>query len=65
MMLFAGDLVICEHRGSSRAEVNLQLNRRRETFESHVRPTTSKHMKIRAQAMHAQENTKLFIFSKT
>ena len=32
MMLFADDLVICEH---SRAEVELQLERWRETFESH------------------------------
>ena len=32
VMLFADDLVICEH---SRAEVELQLERWRETFESH------------------------------
>ena len=32
MMLFADDLVICEN---SRAEVELQLERWRETFESH------------------------------
>ena len=32
VMLFADDLVICEH---SRAEVGLQLQRWRETFESH------------------------------
>ena len=32
VMLFAGDLVMCEH---SEAEVELQLERWRETFESH------------------------------
>ena len=32
VVLFADDLVICEH---SRAEVELQLQRWRETFESH------------------------------
>ena len=32
VMLFADDLVICEH---SRAEVEIQLERWRETFESH------------------------------
>ena len=55
VMLFADDLVICEH---SRAEVELQLERWRETFESHgLRVSRGKQ-----STCHAQKKTKLSTF---
>ena len=57
MVMFADDLVICEH---SRAEVFLQPERWRETFESHG-------LRIREEnqsTCHAQKETKLSTFTK-
>ncbi len=60
VMLFAGDLIICEH---SRAEVELQLERWRETFESHglrVSKGKTEYMPCpeRDQTIYIQEKSK-------
>ena len=54
-MLFADDLVICEH---SRAEVELQLERWRETFESHGLRVSRR----KTEYMPCPEKTKLSTF---
>ena len=57
VMLFADDLVICEH---SSEEVELQLERWRETFESHgLRVSRGKQ-----STCHVQKDTKLSTFRK-
>ena len=53
VMLFADDLVICKH---SRAEVEIQLERWRETFESHGLRVN------RGKTCHVQKETKLSPF---
>ena len=56
-MLFSDDLVICEH---SRAEVEIQLEIERETFESHgLRVSRGKQ-----STCHVQKETKLYTFRK-
>ena len=57
MMLFTYDLVICEH---STAEVELQLERRREIFEFHgLRVSRGKQ-----STCHAQKKTNVSTFRK-
>ena len=53
LMLFADDVVICGH---SIAEIELQLDRWREIFESHVLRVT--------EGKYAQKETKLSTFRK-